>query len=104
MKKLMLMLIAGMMAVACTQNLYDTNVSIEAKFTATVQKYAAWKAAAPEEVRERWRETVDPLVFEGDVLMDSYHNVVKAGGDPAAIVAEIDLLITQILVRIAEAQ
>jgi hypothetical protein len=69
-----------------------------------VQKYALWKAAAPADVKERWKAKIDPLIIQGDKLLDSYSAIVKTGGSAEAVMAQIDIIITQILIELAAAQ
>ena len=104
-KRFLTIFILLFIVVACTtKNVYDTNVMIETKFTTVVQKYALWKAAAPVDVKERWKAKIDPLVMQGDKLLDSYSAVVKAGGNTEAVLAQIDIIITQILIELAAAK
>ena len=101
---IVLVLLAFVLTACTAKNVYDTNVMIETKFTTVVQKYAMWKAVAPVDVKERWKAKIDPLILQGDKLLDSYSAVVKAGGNTEAVLAQIDIIITQILIELAAAK
>jgi len=105
MKRIIMLFAVCFLFISCSisnQSVYDTGALIETKFASTVQKYAIWKAAAPEDVNIRWREYIDLLILQGDKLLDSYHSILDSGGNTMVITAEIDMLITQILIEIAK--
>jgi hypothetical protein len=101
-KGILLLLLIFIFTSCSQKSVYDANVIIEAKFTSVVQKYALWKAAAPPDVQQRWRETIDPMIVRGDQLLDTYNTLLKTGEDTTNIVVQIDIIITQILIEIAK--
>ncbi|NIP33135.1 hypothetical protein GWN26_09235 [Candidatus Saccharibacteria bacterium] len=90
----------GCVTTGAPQNIYETNLSVEAQFTALVNQYEIWYQMADEATQKEWKETFDPVFIHLDTLMDSYHNMVAADQDTTAIIAEINRIKTRIMIAL----
>jgi len=103
-RNLSVVVIVCLLLAACAhKSIYDTNIMVETKFIAVAQRYALWKMAAPPDVKARWVEQIDPLIKQGDFILDNFNEMLKSGQNATPLLAQLDILITQILIKIAEA-
>lgn len=106
MKTLCALLCVGLLAAGCAgtqvQNQYEAFVVIDKEFTALAEQYNLWYQAATPELQAKWKKSIDPLFLRADELLDIYQTVLLAGADPAAQVAELRTLKTQILTALAQ--
>jgi len=105
MKALCALLCVGLLA-GCAgmqvQNQYEAYVVLDKEFTTMAEQYQVWYAAATPELQAKWKKTIDPLFLRADELLDVYQSVLLAGADPAAQVAELRKIKTQILTALAQ--
>lgn len=99
---LLALLVIPFLWLGCAQGPYKVNLTVEQEFTALAEQYEIWYQSAPADVQAYWKETVDPLLIQADKLLDQYNLALKSGGEPGAILSQLNLLKTQILMYIAE--
>lgn len=89
---------------ATTQNPYQTNLTIEAEVATVMEQYEAWYQLADAETRAQMSTIFDPAFDKLDLLMDTYHNMVAQGLTTEAILREINMLKTRIMIELAKQQ
>lgn len=97
---LVLFTLNGCVTTGAPQNKYETNLSVEAQFTALVNQYEIWYQMADEATKKEWKAKFDPVFIHLDTLMDSYHNMVAADQDTALIISEINRIKTKIMIEL----
>ena len=100
-----IMLVTFMLMVGCAvQNKYSVNLTIESQVASVMEQYTVWYELAPPEIQEQWKAAFTPAFEKMDLLMDTYHNMVKNDLTTASILLEINRLKTQIMMELVKRQ
>ena len=100
-----ILLVTFMLLAGCAaQNKYSVNLTIEAEVAAVMEQYAMWYSLATPEIQADWQKTFTPAFEKMDLLMDTYHNMVKNDLTTESILLEINRLKTQIMMELVKRQ
>ncbi|MHA2344768.1 MAG: hypothetical protein ACXADW_23170 [Candidatus Hodarchaeales archaeon] len=102
MKRLIVLcLILSFAIFACaSSSTYKAYITTDKTVTALMEQYEMWYQMADEDQKAEYKEVVDPLFIELDVLMDDWHLLLMAGEDSDENISEIVSAINHIKSRI----
>lgn len=84
------------------QNQFSAYQIASDEFVSLIKNYNLWYNQQDAETQAKWKENVEPLFEQANMIFDSWEAALLAGADDQQFIYQINMLKSQIMVYMAE--